>query len=62
MIVKIAQVLDSANWESAVVIVPVCGHRSVRPRNMNLHAGDDFDCPFCDDADEPVTQSVTSPL
>jgi hypothetical protein len=43
----ITDIMNSAWWKQAVVIITYCGHRHVRARSMNLKIGDEFDCPFC---------------
>lgn len=51
MLKTIANVLASAIFETAHVIVTECNHRHVRPNSMIARhiIGEDFDCPFCDD-------------
>lgn len=46
----VAEILPSAHWDTAIVIVLDCGHRHVRPATWTVHIGAAFDCCFCDDA------------
>ncbi len=45
----VADLLPSAHWKNATVIVLDCGHRHVRPNGLVKTIGEAFDCCFCDD-------------
>lgn len=46
---KIVELLPSAWWKTAVVIVLACGHRHVRPNSQTFIIDEDFDCCYCND-------------
>jgi hypothetical protein len=52
----VTEVLPSAWWASARVIVLECGHRHVRPESIAPQPGGTFPCYFCDD-DPPASIS-----
>lgn len=61
MLVKITELSPSYYWPKvAIVIVTTCGHRHIRPIVPALQAGEDFDCPMCDDErlDTPASDSA----
>ena len=47
----IQDVFEAALSQHAVVLVLDCGHRHVRPLSMNLFAGGNFSCCFCEAGD-----------
>jgi uncharacterized Zn-binding protein involved in type VI secretion len=56
----IDELLPSYYWpQNAVVIVTACGHKHVRPKNVDAKVGDPFQCPFCED--QTVAAGETQP-
>lgn len=45
----VVDVLHSAWWRNAEVIVLDCGHRHVRPRGYSPPKGESLPCCFCED-------------